>query len=283
MSGTTQRDDTWLESRLTHLWNTYYSAGPAGYPIQINFGRAARYRYGSIFNQGRKCRILINGLFARPEVPEYVVDATIAHELAHYVHGYASGLPKLHAHPHRGGVIDKEMARRGCFFLEEQASEWRKTNWQAFFKEHAANSVVREAAAESMLRERWEGYLDGVGFRCESAVAQRTRELARRFGFDEVPFSVSWLYASGRRTGLSYRFREDDSVKIHAALAHPDVPDDVIDYEICYWLAVAKVGGKWEKVEKAIADAGIWTSAKRAIKWRRNDWHKFRLEHLPLH
>src|SRR5438445_748122 len=108
------RDNRWLESRFAYLWTNYYSDVRKGYPIEVKFGRPARYRFGSICNHGRHCRILINPLFARPEVPEYVVDATIAHELAHYVHGYGSGLPKLHAHPPRGGVIDKEMAKRGC-------------------------------------------------------------------------------------------------------------------------------------------------------------------------
>src|SRR2546427_12688437 len=109
-----KRDNLWLASRYRHLWSTYFLGARTGYPIDVKFGRSARYRYGSIFNRGRKCHILINGLFAHPEVPEYVVDATLVHELAHYVHGYASGLPKLHACPHRGGVIDKELERRGC-------------------------------------------------------------------------------------------------------------------------------------------------------------------------
>src|SRR5918912_973139 len=133
-----RRDHAWLQARFRHLWDTYYSDARIGYPIEVKFGRSARYRYGSIYNTGRQCRITINGLFAHPEIPEYVVDATLAHELAHYVHGYGSGLPKLHSHPHRGGVIDKEMQRRGCFFLEEKAGAWRRENWQSFYERHAA-------------------------------------------------------------------------------------------------------------------------------------------------
>ncbi len=282
MSTTALRDDAWLESRLLHLWNTYYHEGPAGYPIQVNFGRAARYRYGSIFNQGRTCRILINGVFAHPDVPEYVVDATIAHELAHYVHGYASGLPKLHSHPHRGGVIDKEMALRGCYFLEERAGEWRKNHWQAVFEARAPRAAAREGHAEKRLNDAWSAYLAQPGFRTKEEITLRAQQIALRFGFSDCPLSVFWLQASRRRTGLSYRFRNEKAIRIHAVLAHPSVPREVIDYEISYWLAVEKAGGRWENVEQAIREAGLWTSATRAIRWRRKIWPRFRAEHLPL-
>ena len=282
MSTTALRDDVWLESRLMYLWNTYYSEGPAGYPIRVNFGRPARYRFGSIFNQGRKCRILINGVFAHPEVPEYVVDATLAHELAHYVHGYASGLPKLHSNPHRGGVIDKEMQKRGCFYLEEQAGPWRRENWHRFYESHAPASVATEIKSAAKLQDRWLAYLNQPGFRTEEDIARRLEALLPRFGLRIAPFTASWLFASARRTGLSYRFRNETAVRIHAVLAHPSVPKEVVDYELCYWLAAETSGGKWERVEQAMRDAGVWTAASKAIRWRRNVWPRFRAEHLPF-
>ena len=275
------RDDCWLESRLKHLWDTYYHEGPQGYPIRVNFGRPARYRYGSIFNQGRTCRILINGVFANPGVPEYVVDATVAHELAHYVHGYASGLPKLHSHPHRGGVIDKEMERRGCYFLEEMAVEWRRSHWQAFYEGNSRGAVEREVKAEKRQAERWSTFLRQPGFRTEEQLHKRLSALSLDFGFDSAPFDANWLLASVRRSGLSYRFRNETSIRLNAVLAHPKVPKEVIDYELSYWLAVERVGSRWDNVEKAIQAAGNWDGAGRAIRWRRRVWPQFRLEHLP--
>src|SRR6266700_2137874 len=93
------RDNEWLEGRLKLLWGKYYSDAPAGLPIEVRFGRPAQYRFGSIRQKGDTCQIYMNPLFAHPDVPDYVIDATMVHELAHYVHGYGSGLTKLHEHP----------------------------------------------------------------------------------------------------------------------------------------------------------------------------------------
>ncbi len=282
MSAPPLRDNAWLESRFQFLWTNYYADVRRGFPITVKFGRAARYRYGSICNVGRECRITMNGLFAHPEVPEYVVDATLAHELAHYVHGYGSGLPKLHAHPHRGGVIDKEMQKRGCFYLEEQAAVWRREHWQSFYERQAAGTVSREDANAQLQRTQWDAYLATDGFRTQQDLEERLADLAPRFGITEPGFTVTWLYASPRRLGLSYRFRSENVVRLHAVLANTRVPDEIIDYEICYWLAVETAGGRWSAVEQAMRDAGVWASAERAIQWRRKVWPRYRPANLPL-
>lgn len=280
MSVPTMRDNAWLQSRLHYLWDHYYGDAPVGYPITAVFGRAARYRYGSIFNQGKQCRILINGLFAHPDVPEFVVDATLVHELAHYVHGYGSGLAKLHSHPHRGGVIDKEMEQRGCLHLEDQAFAWRRSYWQAFYADQMSDTVARDAARDQRLKDRWRTYTTRPGYRSLADVNDRAQQIARRFGLDEVPFDVDWLLASGRRTGLSYRFREDNVVRIHPLLSAPDVPDEVIDYEVAYWLASTVAGSRWESIEDSMREAGIWTRAQKAIQWRRKVWPRYRPKHF---
>jgi hypothetical protein len=276
------RDNSWLEDRLQHLWTHYYNDVPVGYPITITFGPRARYRYGSIYSKGRRCYILINRLFAHPNVPEYVVDATIAHELAHYVHGYGSGLRKLHAHPHRGGVVDKEMEKRGCFFLEERAGDWRRNCWQEFYITQSPDVVARQAAREKQESTRWEMYLSTPGFRTEAGIQDRATLLAARFGLSDVPFKASWLYASPRRNGLSYRFQSEGTVKIHGVLADRHVPDYVIDYELSYWLAVGKVGGNWPDIEQAMKDAGVWPAAQKAIQWRRKVWPNYYLANHPF-
>src|SRR5205814_1734563 len=76
-----------------------------GYPITTRFGIRARNRFGSIGAQDKKTIIMVNRLFADPCVPTFVVDGTLVHELAHYAHGFGSGLPKLYSDPHRGGVV----------------------------------------------------------------------------------------------------------------------------------------------------------------------------------
>lgn len=275
------RDNRWLESRLQHIWGTYFTDAPKGYPIEVKFGRAARYRYGSICNQGRFCQILINGLFASNEVPEYVVDATLAHELSHYVHGYGSGLKKLHAHPHRGGVIDKEMQKRGCFVLEERANAWRKEHWQDFYLRVDSVAAERVESKEQALRAAWDERMRARHGRTNEALRERLAQLAPLFKLEPPGFDIEWLYASKRRTGLSYRFRRDGVVRIHAALADAAVPAEVIDYEICYWLACESAGGSWGRVEQALKQAGVWEQSQRAIAWRRGVWPRHRTASHP--
>ncbi len=270
------RDEEWLQNRFRGIWISYYSDTPAGYPISVQFGRPARYRFGSICAHGKNCRILINGLFSDPEVPDFVVDATIAHELAHYVHGYGSGLPKLHAHPHRGGVIDKEMAKRGCLFLEDKASAWRKANWAGFYALKCTEAAMQTAARNTRAAEQWDAYLKTPGFRAESQLQSHLSRIASKFGMRQPAFAICWLNASPRRTGLSYRTSSTGRVSIHALLADPKVPDEVLDYEICYWTAVEKVGSNWRRVEAAIREAGLWGSAEKAIRWRRRVWPGYR-------
>ncbi len=282
MSEVPLRDSQWLEQRVKHIWDTYYSDGPSGYPIRVRFGPKARYRYGSIYSRGEACYVLVNALFAHPDVPEYVVDATLAHELAHYVHGYGSGLRKLHAHPHRGGVVDKEMEKRGCLFLEVKASEWRRTRWQDFYTTYAADILQNRADREKRNLTAWQMYLNTPGFRTEEYLRSRLQALAPRFGFSEVPFAIQWLYASPRRNGLSYRFHRDNVIRLHGTLADPSVPDDVVDYEICYWLAVYAGGTRWDGIEQAMRQARVWERARKGIQWRRKAWDGYYVANNPL-
>lgn len=282
MSAISLRDNRWLEARVQQLWTSYYSDVTPCYPINATFGPRARYRYGSIYSIGKQCHILVNRLFAHPDVPEYVVDATLAHELAHYVHGYGSGLPKRYAHPHRGGVVDKEMQARGCYHLEERAGEWRRTQWQGFYASQAADSMARRQEREKREQTRWELYVNTPGFRTEEGLEVRLARLAPKYGFADAPFAVGWLYASVRRTGLSYCFRADGDVKLHGVLADSAVPSAVIDYEISYWLASHAVGGSWPDIEQAMRDAGFWATAQKAIQWRRKVWPHYYPANHPL-
>lgn len=113
------RDDNYLISRLDHLWSTYFPDVSQKNKVFIKFGRVSRYRFGSIrLNpKDKSSRILINGMFRDPKYPSEVIDHTIAHELVHYTQGFSSPHPKMHAYPHRGGVIDKELNDRGLKHL----------------------------------------------------------------------------------------------------------------------------------------------------------------------
>lgn len=105
--------------------------------VDISFGRRAKTRLGSIKQTGglkKRSIITINGLFRDEAIPEEIINATIAHELCHFVHGFSSPLPQLASHPHQGGIVDKELKGRGLGDLLTFQKKWLKTEWPAIVK-----------------------------------------------------------------------------------------------------------------------------------------------------
>ena len=132
------RDQQWLEERLVRIWQkTFPDLVPAN-QVVIRFGRAARVRLGSIrMSRDKKIsKILINKLFQNLEVPVEVVDATIAHELTHYLHGFSSPLEQKFSTPHAGGIVTKELKKRGFARILEVQKKWLKNEWPKFLKQY---------------------------------------------------------------------------------------------------------------------------------------------------
>lgn len=128
------RNNNFLINRMNEIWQECFSDQVISSQIRIKFGRRARKRLGSIResiqnDQIYETLILINGHFKNLEVPDFVIDATIAHELCHYVHGFGSASPQKHQYPHRGGVIEKEMESRGLTELIQKEKDWLNKNW----------------------------------------------------------------------------------------------------------------------------------------------------------
>lgn len=122
------RDDAWLLSRLDIIWTQHFSDIPQLNPVVISFGRFARLRFGSIKLDRRSGNtyITISGMFKDRKVPQAVVDHTIAHELVHYAHGFSSPHVRLHRFPHEGGIVKREMEKRGLTSLLRAYREWIK-------------------------------------------------------------------------------------------------------------------------------------------------------------
>lgn len=122
------RDDTWLLSRLDHLWSNYFGNVKQVNPVFIKFGKYSKYRLGSIRldRLNKHSYITITGMFKNPEIPVDVVDHTIAHELCHYTHGFSSPRVRLHKYPHHGGVIKKELEARNLGRLARAYNVWVK-------------------------------------------------------------------------------------------------------------------------------------------------------------
>ena len=149
------RSNVWLKEQLDFLLKNYFSDVKISNPIEIKFGREAKYRFGSIklirpirsrglkfkFHLGggtlftprekraitpQKSIITITSLFAKDSVPVSVVHYTISHELCHYAHGFSSSNKRLFKHPHHGGIVNKELKDRGAEDLILAFKKWVK-------------------------------------------------------------------------------------------------------------------------------------------------------------
>ena len=156
------RDDKWLFQKLDEVWDRHFSDIPQNNDVAIKFGRRARQRLGSIkqetksirdiSDKSRKTIIIINGLFKDSRVPEYVVTATIAHELCHYAHGFSSPLEQRHPHPHYGGIVTREIKTRG--FAKELAMQkkWLKDEWPEYLKEKMPQKPTRRRRKRVLIK-----------------------------------------------------------------------------------------------------------------------------------
>ena len=141
------RDEAWLKDQLDFLLTKYFANIKVSNPIEIKWGREAKFRFGSIRlvkpkgarilrgfrtltkireNQPQKSIIIITSMFRNEEIPEKVAQYTIAHELCHYAHGFSSANKRLFRHPHHGGVVNQELRERGAEELIGDFKKWLK-------------------------------------------------------------------------------------------------------------------------------------------------------------
>lgn len=142
------RDHGWLEDQLQFLLKAYFADVIISNPIEIKFGREAKYRFGSIklvshksirgiksirgliravgSDKPKKSLITVTSMFAREHVPTGVVRYTIAHELCHYAHGFSSMNKQMFRHPHHGGIVNRELTQRGAEGLIRDFKAWLK-------------------------------------------------------------------------------------------------------------------------------------------------------------
>jgi hypothetical protein len=134
------RDHNWLKFRLETIWAKFFPDIMVANNVFVKFGRPCRTRLGSI-KLGRRSEdpntiITINGYFKDEIIPEYVVDAVLAHELTHYAQGFCSPHEQKFRNPHQGGVVNRELADRGLQELLQAEKKWVKANWRNFLLEH---------------------------------------------------------------------------------------------------------------------------------------------------
>lgn len=133
------RDQEWLESLLADIWYRHFLDVPQNNDVRIIWAKRAKRRLGSIEidrNDGHTTIIKVNRLFQDLDVPEYVIRATIVHEMTHYAHGFGSLHERRQRHPHSGGVIRKEFAERGLVDLYLLQKRWLKEHWLLVLKKY---------------------------------------------------------------------------------------------------------------------------------------------------
>ncbi len=262
----------------------HFSDAANGYPIEIRFGIRARYRFGSIAARNRKTVILINQLFADNCVPDYVVDSTIAHEMVHYAHGFGSGLPRLYTDPHRGGVVDRELERRGLAAVTQRSEEWRKANWEELYSSRCADIEARREARQESTSALWQHVLEAPSARSEQELRERLHAVLKRIGAapGSKVFEVGWLEASTKQCGTSYWFHRASTVRLHGLLADRRVPDCVVEFELAYWVMRQRLGASWPAIHLGLKQVGLEKTADEALRWRRSSWTTFRRRRHPL-
>lgn len=143
------RDNKWLAERLSEIRRRYFPDVQIENTIYVRFGRANRTRFGSIIARPRAgftrpvTYITINSLFKTEEVPDYVIDATLVHEFVHYTHGFHSPLEHLYNYPHKGGIVNKEIRKRGAGEILDLQTTWIKNYYSEFLKNHYAKRAYR--------------------------------------------------------------------------------------------------------------------------------------------
>lgn len=158
------RDNAWLQSQLDLIWDNFFADVPQDNDVRILFGRRAKRRLGSISldpADRHTSLITLNGIFKRSDIPEFVVQATIVHELSHYAHGFNSPISQRFRQPHAGGVMRREFAERGLLQLYLDQKKWLKDNWTGILSEEFKPSVRRRSPAPKVPKPFW--FLESLG------------------------------------------------------------------------------------------------------------------------
>jgi hypothetical protein len=148
------RSDEWLEEQLFYIWENHFADIPRQNIVLIQFGKKSKRQLGCIrllrqaptkklankallhtyADDKRISLVIITSYFKDETIPDFVVRSTIAHELCHYAHGFNSPLPKKYTHPHKGGVIRKELSARALAEEYKISNKWIRANWVQYLK-----------------------------------------------------------------------------------------------------------------------------------------------------
>lgn len=129
------RDDDWLNSRMNYIWGRYFNDVERKNLVFARFKGKWKNKFGHIKRlKNKSSEIAVNNFFKNKAIPEFMVDLTLAHELVHYSHGFHSPLPKKYKHPHKGGIVTKDLKNRGFKEMIKVERDFIKTKWIKYYK-----------------------------------------------------------------------------------------------------------------------------------------------------
>ncbi len=281
ISPTLMRTDEWLNQRFQSILRAHFYDVELVNPVDINYGIRARRRLGSIALVNGRSVIRINRLLAEDIVPQYVVDATIGHEMSHYVHGFGSTLTRKFKHAHRGSVVDIEMDSRGMQEIRLQASAWVRENWGTFYVDECDDLSAKKDLRDSRRQLCWEMWLAQCDRRSIAEIEARQVALLRQLKTSvAADYRMDWLVAGPRHTALSYFYDNEGVLRFHGLLADRKISDAVVDFEIAYWQVRHQVGADWSKIRKFMLQHGLESTLVEAVAWRQRVWSVFRKHHV---
>ncbi len=130
------RDDKFLKEKLNYIWQLAFLDVERKNNISVRFKGKWKNKFGHIKKlKNGDSEIVVNGFFKNEVIPEYIIELTIAHELVHYSHGFNSPLPKLYSHPHKGGIVNKDLKKRGFTDSLKLERRWIKNEWRNIIKD----------------------------------------------------------------------------------------------------------------------------------------------------
>jgi hypothetical protein len=150
------RTDQWLREALDDVWARHFADTPHVNRVQVSFAGPWKSRLGLITMAENQLTtyIQINSLLRYPEVPGFVLTITVAHEMVHYVHGFGSPLPQRFKHPHRGGIVKRELVRRGLAEEYDRYDEWVYSHWYDFYERQSGLAPTEEDEKEGAVALR---------------------------------------------------------------------------------------------------------------------------------
>ena len=131
------RDEEWLATLLHEVWDTKFPEVKKRNNVVTRWKGNWKNKFGHIRRlKNKDTEIAINTLFQDARVPKFIVELTLAHELVHYMQGFHSPYPKMFKHPHKGGVVNKELKLRGYSEEIRKEREWFKKEWITLYNEN---------------------------------------------------------------------------------------------------------------------------------------------------